>query len=97
MSLKAISFSCAVMVALPAIAAAKDCRSAFYEGSNSAILTGRYQDVAKDNAVLSWGVRVLASLGPVYANWNNAVDHSFVCVLQDGRHKCAARARPCSD
>ena len=84
-------------LALPAAVEARDCRASFYEGSNAALLTGRYQDVAKDNAVLSWGARVLASVGPVYANWDNATDRSFRCVLQSGRHKRTARARPCSD
>lgn len=85
-----------VMV-VPAISMAKDCRKSFYEGSNAALLTGRYINVAKDNAVLSWGVRVTTSIGPVYADWANAVEKSFRCVKQGNRHKCTARARPCSD
>jgi len=76
--------------------AAADCRKSFYHGKNSAILTGRYIDVAKDNAIISWGLRVGANLGPVYADWANAKNKSFRCVKQNGRHKCTARARPCT-
>jgi len=82
---------------LPGAVAAKECRSSFYEGSNAALLTGRYVDIAKENAVLSWTFRVTASVGPNYAIWSNAVEKSYSCVLQGRRHKCTARARPCSD
>ncbi|NOX73559.1 MAG: hypothetical protein GXP03_08055 [Alphaproteobacteria bacterium] len=77
-------------------ASAKECRKSYFQGSNAAWLTGRYKDVAKDNAVISWGLRVTTSLGPVYADWDNATDKSFRCVTQSGRYKCTARARPCT-
>lgn len=76
--------------------AAKECRAAFSYGSNSAFLTGRYIGVAKDNAIFSWGLRVTASLGPGYADWSLARNKSFRCVKQTGRHKCTAKARPCT-
>jgi hypothetical protein len=78
-------------------AAAKDCRKSYYHGSNSAIITGRYIAVAKDNAIISWGLRVGTSLGPVYADWANARKKSFRCVKRNGRHKCTAKAQPCTD
>ncbi len=86
-----------IAAAMPALAQAKDCRKSHYEGANSAFLTGRYIDVAKDNAVLSWGARVTISVGPAYANWAHAISKSYRCVKQNGRHKCTARARPCTE
>ncbi|MFT4717437.1 MAG: hypothetical protein ACI861_001778 [Paracoccaceae bacterium] len=77
-------------------AMAEDCRKSYYHGKNSAFLTGRYLDVAKDNAIISWGLRVGTSLGPVYADWANAKNKGFRCVKQNGRHKCTASARPCT-
>jgi hypothetical protein len=84
------------LTAQSASASTKECRKSYYQGSNAAWLTGRYEDVAKDNAVISWGLRVTASLGPVYADWAHATDKSFSCVKQAGRYKCTARARACS-
>jgi hypothetical protein len=86
-----------IAAAVPALAQAKECRKSYYEGSNSAVLTGRYIDAAKDNAVLSWGARVTISVGPAYANWAHALNKSFRCIKQNGRHKCTARARPCTE
>ena len=97
MKLKPTMMILAATLALPMAAAAKDCRNSFYEGSNAALLTGRYQDMAKDNAVISWGVRVTTSVGPGYANWEHAEDRSYRCVKQGRLHKCTARARPCSE
>jgi len=82
--------------ALPTASFAKQCRQSFYQGSNAALLTGRYINVAKDNAVLSWGARVLTSIGPDYSDWKNATDKSFRCVKRAGLNKCTARARPCT-
>ncbi|GEM_PF-2999299 len=85
-----------VLVALPAAAATKvECRAHYYQGSNAALLTGRYIGVAKDNAVLSWGARVLASIGPDYSDWKLAHNRSFHCVKRAGLYKCTARARAC--
>lgn len=78
-------------------AAAKECLETYYQGSNAALLTGRYIEVAKDNAVISWGVRVTASVGPAFADWKNARNKSFRCVKRAGRHKCTARAQPCTE
>lgn len=91
-----------VLAAISAVSAAqsasaKDCRKTYYQGSNAALLTGRYINVAKDNAIISWGLRVTTSLGPVYADWANAKNKSFRCVKRSGRHKCTARAQPCTD
>ena len=72
-----------------------DCKPSIYSGSNAALLTGRYLDMAKDNAVLSWGARVTASIGPGYAIWLNAKEKSFSCVKQGRLYKCTASARPC--
>jgi hypothetical protein len=80
---------------IPVTASAKECLETYYQGSNAALLTGRYIDVARDNAVLSWGVRVTASVGPAYADWKNARDKSFRCVKRSGRFKCSAKAQPC--
>lgn len=85
-----------VLALAPQVGVAKDCRESLYSGSNAALLTGRYLDVAKDNAVLSWGARVLASVGPDYVDWANARDKSFHCVKQGRLHKCTAQARPCT-
>ena len=81
--------------ALPA--SARECLQTYYQGSNAALLTGRYIEVAKDNAVISWGVRVTASVGPAYAEWKKARNKSFRCVKRAGRYKCTARAQPCKD
>jgi len=96
MMIKTIFAAGLIALTLPIGAAAKECRSSYYTGSNAALLTGRYLDVAKDNAVISWGARVLTSVGPDYADWANARDKSFRCVKQGSRHKCTARARPCT-
>jgi hypothetical protein len=85
----------ATLAVLPTASASKECRASFYEGSNAALLTGRYQDVAKDNAVISWGFRVTTSVGPAFAIWAHAEEKSYSCVLQGTRHKCTAKARPC--
>ena len=95
MTFKRFTFVLACALALPVAVSAKECRKSFYEGSNAALLTGRHVDTAKDNAVLSWSTRVLASVGPFYADWKLAEDRSFRCVIQNGRNKCTARARPC--
>lgn len=78
-------------------ASAKDCRKSYYQGSNAALLTGRYINIAKENAIISWSLRVTASLGPVYADWSNARNKRFRCVKRAGRHKCTARAQACTD
>jgi hypothetical protein len=85
----------ATLLLVPATVQAAECLKTVYHGSNAALLTGRYQDMAKDNAVLSWGTRVTTSVGPNFANWNNAVDKRFSCVMQGRLHKCTASARPC--
>lgn len=92
------TFAAAAMLALsPTLvsAAAKECRATIYQGANAALLTGRYKDIAKDNAVISWGARVLASIGPEYADWGKAINKSYRCVKRNGRYKCTARAQPC--
>jgi len=83
---------------LPSALAAKPkhCHKNYYQGANAALLTGRYINVAKDNAVLSWGARVLTSIGPDYADWKNARNKGFRCVKQAGRYKCTARAQACT-
>ena len=90
--LAVVAFS---VLTLPAAVSAKECLKTTYHGSNAALLTGRYVDMAKDNAVISWGARVAASVGPNFANWNNAEDKSYSCVMQGRLHKCTASARPC--
>ncbi|MCB1366774.1 MAG: hypothetical protein KDK00_03340 [Rhodobacteraceae bacterium] len=90
-----IAVAAAAMLALPVAASAKQCHGTAYEGSNAPILTGRYQDVAKDAAVISWGTAVSVSLGIRYANWENAVDKGFTCEKRGRLYKCYARARPC--
>jgi len=93
---KVLILATALVVGLPIAAAAKECRNNYVHGSNAALLTGRYVDVAKDNAVLSWAARVTTSVGPSYADWDKARNKSFSCVRQGGRHKCTARAQPCA-
>jgi len=79
----------------PVASSAAQCRATVYQGSNAALLTGRYINVAKDNATISWGARVLASIGPDYADWKIAAGKSFHCVKRAGLYKCTATARPC--
>ena len=81
--------------ALPARAG--ECLETYYQGANAALLTGRYLEMARDNAVISWGVRVTASVGPGFADWKKARNKSFRCVKRAGRYKCTARAQPCRD
>jgi len=92
-----VLFLVTLLVPLACAASAKECLNTFYQGSNAPLLTGRYQDMAKDNAVITWGGRVLASIGPAFSNWEKAEDRSFVCAKQGRLHKCTARARPCAD
>jgi len=85
----------AIGFAAPLHAAPKTCSATFYQGSNAALLTGRYLKMAKDNAAISWGARVIASIGPDYADWSRATDKTYRCVKRGKLHKCTARARPC--
>ncbi len=71
------------------------CLASYYQGSNGALLTGYSQKAARENAIISWGVRVTASVGPLYSDWDRAVDRSFSCVKKGKLIKCTARARPC--
>lgn len=87
----------ACLLSLPVAASARQCHTTAYEGSNSPVLTGRYMDVAKDAAVLSWGAAVSVSLGLRYANWEHAIEKGFTCQKRGNLYKCFARARPCTE
>ncbi len=76
-------------------AARGQCLATYYQGSNGALLTGYSEKAARENAILSWGVRVTASVGPLYGDWDLAADRSFRCVSKGRLIKCTARARPC--
>ncbi len=80
----------------PAAVSAKECLNTPYAGSNVPFFTGRYEDMAKDNAVISWGARVLLNVGAVFSNWENAEDKTFSCSKQGRLYACTATARPCT-
>ena len=94
--IKQIALVSAIMLVIPAVASAKECRKAYVEGSNAALVTGRSLELAKDNALLSWGMRVSTSAGPFYVSGKNARNRSVQCVKQRHLNKCTARARPCA-
>lgn len=92
----------AVTVALSALGVApalagSACKAIYYQGSNPALLTRRDRDAARDAAIVSWELRVAASVGPKYGDWGNARNKTFRCVKQGRNLKCIARAQPCRD
>lgn len=90
--------ACLVLAGMAtSVQAGRACKNVYYQGSNAALLTGHRQSLARENAIASWEVRVTASIGPLYANWNKARRTSIRCVRQNGRLKCTARAQPCRD
>ncbi|MBX9591132.1 MAG: hypothetical protein K2X43_17740 [Hyphomonadaceae bacterium] len=59
----------------------------------------RFEVLAKAKARGNWRaqVRTMPTLGPLYANWNQALSADYRCAHGKAGHRCTAVARPCRE
>jgi hypothetical protein len=90
----AIAASCAMFIAVPAIA--KKCSSQVYNGRG----TGGSVQEATIGAIAAWKKRVEADYGSAWSNWDIAVGKGSYCTDSDPQgikyKECDVYAKPCT-
>lgn len=75
---------------------AATCKVNFIQGANGALLTGYSRKAARQNALVVWETKVVASVGPQWSRWEISHNRSLECFRNKARRwKCTARAQPC--